>query len=122
MAKCYGGSDYDGATHLIELSDGYLFAGYTHSYDGDVSGFHGNVDMWVVKVGFEGDIIWQNSLGGSEMEYPAKVFQNVDGSFTLFGETSSHDGDVTGNHSYLPDSDIWIVRLSSEGSFYGSNA
>jgi len=65
---CYGGSDYDGATRLLELSDGYLFSGYAGSNDGDISGWHGGNDIWVVKIDFSGNIIWQKCLGGSKGE------------------------------------------------------
>jgi len=28
----------------------YIIAGYTFSNDGDVSGNHGNADLWIVKL------------------------------------------------------------------------
>ncbi len=113
---CYGGSDHDGITTLIEISDGYVFGAYTTSNDGDVSGWHGDNDQWIVKIDFSGNIIWQKCLGGSNGEFIAKIFKNIDGSFTIIGETDSNDGDVSGNHGlseYNPD--IWFEKISSEG-------
>ena len=49
--KCLGGSGYDGAESIRQTGDGgYIVAGYTESNDGDVSGNHGNDDVWVVKL------------------------------------------------------------------------
>jgi hypothetical protein len=44
--KCFGGSDSDIAIDIIQTNEGgYIFAGYTSSNDGDVSGNHGNFDV-----------------------------------------------------------------------------
>jgi hypothetical protein len=115
--RCYGGSDYDGAIRLLELGDGYIFSGYAGSNDGDITGWHGGNDIWVVKIDFYGNIIWQKCLGGSKGEGVKSIFSLSDGGFMIFGNTSSHDGDVIGNHS-LPasgDYDIWAVKLSCNG-------
>lgn len=114
--RCYGGSDHDGATALAELNDGYVFGGYAGSNDGDISGWHGESDIWVVNVDFSGNIIWQKCLGGSRIEGNAQI--TIDGEdFWISGVTRSIDGDVTGNHTISEyDSDIWLVKLNSEGN------
>lgn len=49
--KTLGGSDTEIASSVQQTSDGgYILSGYTHSNDGDVSGFHGSRDGWVVKL------------------------------------------------------------------------
>jgi hypothetical protein len=118
---CYGGSQDDLGRDIIELDDGYVFAASTNSKDGDVSGFHGNEwnehdDIWVVKIDFNGNIIWQKCLGGSSLEYPVYLTQTGDNGFIVIGNTYSLDGDVTGNHSWDDIyTDIWVVKLNSEG-------
>jgi hypothetical protein len=48
--KTFGGSSNDFAHSVIQPSDGgYIFAGFTQSNNGDVSGNHGGSDFWVVK-------------------------------------------------------------------------
>ena len=48
---CLGGSAEDGGYLRARTSDGgYVAFGYTASNDGDVSGNHGDRDMWVVKL------------------------------------------------------------------------
>jgi hypothetical protein len=120
--NCYGGSEDEGITGLLEIDDAYVFVAYTASNDGDVSGFHGTpgetCDIWIVKIDFFGNIIWQKCLGGTNWEFVNKLFQTQDGGFMVIGNTSSFDGDVVGNHSLSENEyDIWIVKLNSEGEF-----
>jgi hypothetical protein len=120
---CYGGSYNDLIWDITEVEDGYIFAASTKSNDQDVSGFHGvagedfNEDIWVVKINFEGDIIWQRCLGGSRVEYPMSIFNNSDTSVIIFGNVDSADGDVSNNHNttgYFED--IWAIELSNNGN------
>ena len=112
--QCYGGSDYDNINMAIEVDNGYVFAGAVTSYDGQITGAHGEEDIWVVKTDFLGTIIWERSLGGSLSDVPAKLYLENSGNILVFGQTRSKDGDVNGNHNYR-NSDIWVVKLSSEG-------
>jgi hypothetical protein len=52
--KTLGGTGEDAAMSIKQISDGnYIVAGYSKSNDGDVTGNHGDLDFWVVKLGFE---------------------------------------------------------------------
>ena len=120
--QCYGGSRDESFTRLLELDDGYIITGYTASNDGDVSGWHPgangdpHIDIWVVKVDFDGNLLWQKCLGGSYSESLGNIFQTDNGDFVIIGVTQSNDGDVSGNHSATNvNHDIWMVRLSNEG-------
>ncbi len=114
--QCYGGSDNDGVTALIEVSDGYVFGGYAGSNDGDISGWHGEGDIWIVKVDYNGDIVWQKCLGGSDSEFISTLALTDEGDILIPGYTRSVDGDVTGNHTISEyEHDIWLVKISSEG-------
>ncbi|AYN01604.1 T9SS type A sorting domain-containing protein [Chryseobacterium sp. 3008163] len=49
--KCLGGSGSDEASSVIQTTDGgYVIAGSSNSNNGDVSGNHGDYDIWVVKL------------------------------------------------------------------------
>ena len=125
---CYGGSEHDGITALMEVSDGYVFGAYTGSNDGDVTGWHVGYnhlgdpepDAWIVKIDFDGNIVWQNALGGSNGESSAKnIIELNNQDLMLFINTYSNDGDVSGNHSMSEyDSDIWMVKLNSTGEIF----
>ena len=122
---CYGGSDYDVGINIIELEDGYIFTGGTSSNDGDVSGLHGPSggppngwdDIWVVRLNEQFEILWQKCLGGYSSDSPNYLTQTEFGGLIVIGYTSSHDGDVSGNHSWQGDyyDDIWVVKLTPDG-------
>src|SRR5256885_492802 len=97
--KCLGGSDFDQAFSIQQTNDGgFIAAGWSGSNDGDVSGNHGNIDAWIVKLDAAGNLVWQKSLGGSLGDYFESVQQTADGGFIAAGETESNDYDVSGNH------------------------
>jgi hypothetical protein len=49
--KCLGGSGDEYIYSILPNSDGgYILSGGTDSNDGDVSGNHGSVDIWIVKL------------------------------------------------------------------------
>jgi len=112
--KSLGCSADDVAYSVQQTSDsGYVIAGMTKSSDGDVSGYHGHGDYWVVKLLSSGSIQWQRSLGGTNGEAATSIIQTSDGGYSIAGMSGSNDGDVSGNHG---SDDYWIVKLSSSGS------
>jgi hypothetical protein len=46
-----------------------LVTGRSGSNDGDVTGNHGNYDVWVLVIDFDGSIIWSKCIGGSNYDY-----------------------------------------------------
>ena len=111
--KSYGGSNIDWSYSIIQTMDqGYVVVGFTESNEGDVSGNHGDKDMWVLKLDGNGTLEWQKTLGGSGWEEAWSIEQTEDGGYIVAGRSSSNDGDVTGHHGYL---DYWVVKLSTEG-------
>ena len=112
--KTIGGAESDYAYSLQPTpDDGYITAGYTYSYNGDVSGNHGDADVWVVKLSSSGAIQWQKSLGGSREDIARSVQPTADGGYIVAAASKSNNGDVSGNHG---DSDAWVVKLSSNGA------
>ena len=116
---CYGGSHNDLGEAIIETENGYFFVGSTNSDDGDVTGLHGlpgnYSDIWACRITRKGQIIWQRCLGGSSSEYGVYTTQTQDSGFIVMGNTTSHNGDVSGNHSVQGRMDIWVVKLSKDG-------
>lgn len=108
-----GGSGYELATSLCVANDGgYYVTGWTDSEDGDVTGHHGDVDVWVVKLDATGSLVWQRALGGSNADGAYTVNPMDDGGCLVAGYTSSVDGDVGGVNG---NSDAWLMRLSPSG-------
>lgn len=107
--KQFGGSNYEQFTSVCSAEDGgAVAAGYTYSDDGDVSGFHGAADIWVIKVSSNGDLLWQKCLGGSNYDVGYSVVRTIDGGYLVAGYTASGDGDVSDFNGYY---DGWILEL-----------
>ncbi len=111
--KCFGGSNNDRATSVFVTSDfGYIVAGHSESNNGHVSGNHGGIDGWVLKLDANGLIEWQLCMGGSGWEDASKIIETKDKGFAIAGRTTSVDGDVVGYHGNI---DAWVVKLTSSG-------
>ena len=111
--KSLGGSDLDLTLSIRQTNDGgYIITGYSESNDGDVSGNHGESDYWIVKLTSTGELDWQKSLGGSDLDESYSIEQTNDGGYIIAGCSESNDGDVSGNHGEY---DYWIVKLTSTG-------
>jgi len=114
--KCLGGSGGDEAQSIRQTADdGYIVAGFSLSNDGTVSGNHGGMDYWVVKITATGTVNWQGCYGGSSDDYAYGIRQTADGGYIVAGHTNSNNGDVTGNHGNY---DYWVVRLNSAGTIF----
>jgi len=119
--QCYGGSEDEFVSAFFETESGFLVLANTESADGDVTGFHGfpglgDYDIWLLEIDFSGNLIWQKCLGGTDSESAKNIFPTQNGGYQIIGNTSSNDGDVSGNHSINERRDIWIVEIDSIGN------
>ena len=68
--RYFGGSHVDESKDVLQTSDdGFLLIGYSESSDFDITDARGANDMWIVKVSPFGDLQWQKSFGGSEIDF-----------------------------------------------------
>jgi uncharacterized repeat protein (TIGR01451 family) len=115
------GPDDSAPNQIIKsTTGGYLLTGNTGN--NSAPGFHGtagNSDAYLVKLSENGGVEWHKALGGTGLEGgtrrigKGKLVQTSDGSIFLLTETSSNNGDVTGNHGA---NDLWLVKLNSGGA------
>jgi len=111
--KAMGGSELDYAYDIDQTADGgYVVTGYSYSNNFDVTGNHGSLDYWVVRMADTGSIEWQKCLGGANDDLAFGVKQTTDGGYIVGGYTTSNDGNVTGNHGAK---DFWVVKLDPDG-------
>lgn len=100
-AASYGGADVEGASSVIQTSDGgYILAGLTNSFG------RGESDAWVLKLTLGGDIEWQYTYGGRNNDVASSIIQTTDGGYILAGTTESFGAGM---------SDVWVLKLSSSG-------
>lgn len=66
-------------------------------------------------VGFNGDLLWVKSFGGSGIDQATAIVEANDGNYVVVGSTYSADGDLTGIKS-TTDSDYWVIKLDQQGN------
>lgn len=116
--NAYGGTGNDQLYNVQPTSDGgYILAGTS---DSEISGDKtearvGNTDYWVIKIDEDGNIVWQNDIGGVMFENLYSAYETADGGFILGGtSTSGISGDKTENN--IGNVDYWIVKLDVDGN------
>ena len=99
--RSYGELLPDDAQSIIEVADGFVFAGYK-----DVTG-DGNYDAWVVKINKLGEVVWEKAYGGAERDSAHQIINADDGGFMVVGENNSKSAGK---------SDVWVFKLTADGS------
>ncbi|MEZ5014088.1 MAG: MopE-related protein [Chitinophagales bacterium] len=119
--RTYGGSDSENGFYISETADGgAIISGSSNSNDFDLSehiGDNSHSDAWIFKINFDGDLVWQKNLGGTNDDIFYNVSEIEDSIFYCIGYTYSDDIDVIGNHG---NSDFWLVKLGfcTESTWY----
>lgn len=115
--KCLGGPGDDEAFAIQQTKDnGFIIVGVSDSSGGDVTGNHGGMDMWIVKLDQGGNIQWQKSVGGSQNDNGYHIEETTDGGYIACGNSLSNDGDVSGHHGPVTCPDYFVVKLDSTGN------
>jgi gliding motility-associated-like protein len=113
----FGGDNADIATSVcVATNGGYMVAGYTNSFGGDVGNNNSSTsdatEYWLVKLTETGALDWAKAYGGSNYEYAYNVDNGHDGGYIVVGMSSSGDGDVVGDHG---NGDCWILKVDRIG-------
>ncbi len=111
--KYFGGTNTDTCYGVVETSDGYLMIGSSDSNDVDIKNNKGAYDFWVVKINKTGDLIWEKSFGGSEIDEARAITTTNDENFIIIGDTRSSNKDVTKNNG---GADLWVIKINPDGN------
>ena len=99
--RSYGGSTHDQGDFLVQTFDGgYVLAGSTLSYGA------GDYDVWLVKTDACGNILWNNTYGGTGADVGRSLILTVDGGYALLGYTQSFGAGYN---------DVWLVKTDANG-------
>ena len=116
--KSYGGSGYEELNaQLYTENNTMLLVGYTNSDDGDVQETpRGDGDVWVVKVNYTGDIIWEHRFGGAKLDRAWDAVVCANGDYLVVAETNSNVPSGDKNSVGYGGRDIWVLRIAQTGS------
>lgn len=118
-----GGTKGDSPNDIIQTFDGnFIVAGASIS---DISGDKtensmGFADYWILKLDFNGNILWQNTIGGNDSDYLKSIKQLTNGNY-LLGGTSFSDisGDKIEDNKGLYD--YWVMCITEGGNILTQN-
>ncbi len=99
----YGGEDREWFHSMRETEGGVVLCGEIHSADNWYLW-----DFWVVKVDFNGDVIWERTYNfGDSLQYGYSMVSTDDGGFAIGGRIG---GDITFDCHFL------LVKIDAEGN------
>jgi hypothetical protein len=115
--KNFGGDGWDFATNFIVTADnGFIILGFS---DSNISGnktedSRGATDYWILKLNSMGEIQWQKTFGGNEIDAPYSIIETSDNGYLLVGYSASEiSGDKTVD--LVGSTDYWLLKLNSVG-------
>ena len=101
--QTYGGFNDDMGISAQQTSDGgYIVVGETSK---SILIFE-NSDVWLIKTDDKGNILWDQSFGGSEDDRGSFVMQTNDGGYIITGNTKSYSNGKT---------DVWLIKTNEDG-------
>lgn len=107
--KTFGGSSFDTSKTIIASRDGgFYIAGNSRSINNDLTSNKGNNDVWVLKISESGNLEWQKSIGGTEIDLAFGVTELNNNSIVVVGESWSSNNDVIENKGF---SDLLIINI-----------
>ncbi|WP_298397777.1 T9SS type A sorting domain-containing protein [Flavobacterium sp.] len=114
--KTIGGNGDDYFGNIISTNDSnYIISGSSSSNISaeKTEDSKGGFDAWILKIDSFGNILWQKTIGGSDLDGLEIIDQPNDNSFLLSGSSNSFvSGEITENP--IGGSDYWVLKLEPE--------
>jgi outer membrane protein assembly factor BamB len=114
-----GGPSGDFLTDTVRAVDGAIWLlGDSVSPAGGIkqSPLHGLRDFWVIRLRDDGEVLWETSLGGSDLETSQGIVPMSDGGALIYGwSNSGPDGTRTAPRASGDEGDFWYLRMSASG-------
>jgi len=119
----YGGTGEDWAVAaVVQTADGgYVIGGTSSSWPSGNksapnygSAAYPSADYWLVRIGAQGQILWDRSFGGRDGEGLRGIAPTADGGLLLAGGSASK-ADGTKTVPSFGESDFYVVKVDSQG-------
>ena len=108
MGKTFGGSSFDGVKAIYKTQNNeFLVAGNSRSSDGNLTKNNGQNDAWIFKINAQGNVMWQKTIGGNDVDLLMGITELNNGSIVGVGNSNSSDIDISENKGF---SDVLIIK------------
>ena len=88
--KTFGGTAFDAARGLGTTADGgFVIAGNSKSLDGHATQNNGENDLWILKTDAQGNVLFEKSFGGADLDFGFDALEDNEGNLILIGESST---------------------------------
>ncbi|MDA9934991.1 hypothetical protein N9C41_00240, partial [Candidatus Marinimicrobia bacterium] len=102
FTKIFGGSENEDGYSVQQTTDGgYIITGRTGSYG------NGSSDVWLIKTDFQGNDEWNQTFGGSGVDFGNYVQQTIDGGYIITGIIGTNE-----NTSL----DVYLIKTDFQGN------
>jgi hypothetical protein len=98
--KTFGKDGDERGNFVLEMEDGYVVGGVTES-EGS-----GGRDLWLVRTDYEGEKVWEKTLGGPDDDGGWSALEAKDDGLIVVGYTESQG---------RGDQDLWLVKVALDG-------
>ena len=106
--KTFGGTSFDVGRSISRTQDnGFIISGSSRSLDANFNN-QGQNDALIIKVDSEGNIVWQETVGGREIDFLYDAVELNNKTVIAVGESNSEDGDIPENKGF---SDGLIIQI-----------
>jgi hypothetical protein len=101
--KRFGTLTYHEEPYSVQQTsdDGFIITGFAN-YDGSVG-----ADVWLIKADSEGDEEWNQTFGGTAIDYGNSIQETTDGGYIITGATDSYGAG---------ERDVWLIKTDSNGN------
>ncbi|WGD35606.1 hypothetical protein [Olleya sp. YS] len=107
--KTYGGENFDvGRAIAVTNDNGFVICGSSRSASGNLTENQGQNDAWIIKIGSSGNLVWQQAVGGTDVDFAYGIAELENGTIITVGESSSNDVDITENKGFT---DLLLIEI-----------
>nr|WP_299015546.1 hypothetical protein [uncultured Polaribacter sp.] len=98
--KTLGGTNFDVARAIFKTQDnGFLIAGSSRSLDNNFTN-NGQNDALLLKINNSGELLWQKTVGGSQIDFLYGITELNNNTIIAVGESSSSDFEIQENKGF----------------------